>query len=181
MTAEAAIERLAQARERFRAFVARRISDPDLAEDVLQSALVKASERIGDLRDDERLIPWFYAILRNAIVDAYRSDALTREVPLPPDFDLEDEVEVQKQLCECFEALLPDLKAEYAEVLDALDLRNEPAGVLATRLGITPNNLKVRHHRARQALRRSLQETCRVCADHHCLDCTCREDHGNQV
>ena len=173
MTAGAPIERLAESRERFRAFVARRVSDPDLAEDVLQSALVKASERIDGLRDEERLVPWFYAILRNAIVDAYRGNASVREVPLPPDFDLEDEAEVQKQLCECFEALLPDLKPEYAEVLNALDLRSEPAEVVAGQLGITPNNLKVRHHRARQALRRSLQETCRVCADHHCLDCTC--------
>ena len=32
----------------------------------------------------------------------------------------------------------------------------------------------VRLHRARKALRLRLEETCRACADHGCLDCTCK-------
>ena len=47
---------------------------------------------------------------------------------------------------------------------------------VAERLDITRNNLKVRHHRARQQLRERLEETCRTCATHGCIDCTCASD-----
>jgi len=45
--------------------------------------------------------------------------------------------------------------------------------LVAKELGITPNNLKVRRHRARQQLRERLEEVCRTCAKHGCLDCSC--------
>ena len=43
----------------------------------------------------------------------------------------------------------------------------------AARHGISLDNVKVRRHRARKALRERLVDTCRLCADHGCLDCTC--------
>ena len=45
---------------------------------------------------------------------------------------------------------------------------------LADRLGITKNNLKVRRHRAHRQLRERVEQTCRSCAAHGCVDCTCR-------
>ena len=167
------LDRLAEAREQFLAFVRRRVSDPELAEDIVQASLLKAAQGIEGLRDSERVMPWFYAILHNTVTDAYRRHAGTAEVPLPDGFDIEDEANVVQQACECFRALLPVLKPEYAEVIELLDLRDQPSEAVAQRLGVMANNLKVRHHRARQALRRRLEEVCRVCAVHHCLDCTC--------
>jgi RNA polymerase sigma-70 factor (ECF subfamily) len=111
--------------------------------------------------------------LRNTITDSYRDRARKPEVALPDDFDAEQEEAVRTALCDCFAAVLPGLKPEYAALIDGLDLRGDSGEEMALRLGITGNNLKVRHHRARQALRRRLEETCRVCAEHHCLDCTC--------
>jgi RNA polymerase sigma-70 factor (ECF subfamily) len=169
------IETLAGFRERFLGYARRRISDPQVAEDVVQTSLLKAAESLGSLRSQESLIPWFYGILRNAITDAYRTRARTLEVALVDDFDAEEEEQVHAALCECFAALLPGLRAEYATLIDHLDLRGEPSNEMAQRLGITAKNLKVRHHRARQALRKRLAETCRVCAEHHCLDCTCED------
>lgn len=167
---------LAQSREQFLAFVRRRIADPELAEDVLQTSLTKAVQHFDSLKDSDNLVPWFYSILRNAITDAYRTRAGATEVALPETFDVADESTAHLEACQCFYTLLPLLKPEYAEVISALDLRNESASATAERLGVTANNLKVRHHRARQALRRQLEYTCRVCAQHHCLDCTCREE-----
>lgn len=167
------VEQLGESRERFLAFVTARVSSPEAAEDILQTSLVKAVENFERLKDQTSLVPWFYAILRNAITDSYRRGAGVREVELTPEIDIEAEPEVHHSLCRCFEVLLPGLKPEYAEVIESLDLRQEAPSSAAERLGVTPNNLKVRHHRARQALRRRLEETCRVCAAHHCLDCTC--------
>ena len=120
---------------------------------------------------------------QNAIVDAYRRRGVERAHVTglaPSDADTlaagAATPEAEAVLCACFEPLVGTLKSEYADLIESLDLRGEAPEEAAARLGITPNNLKVRRHRARQALRKRLEETCRVCATHHCLDCTCRQD-----
>lgn len=165
---------LLSAREQFLGYIRKRVDDPELAEDILQDSLLRATRAATELRDEERLVPWFYRVLQNAIVDAYRrrgveqAHVVVTEVP-----EVAAEPEEDSELCACFEKLIPGLKSEYADLIQALDLGNESPEAAASRLGITSNNLKVRRHRARQALKRKLEETCRTCADHGCLDCTC--------
>jgi DNA-directed RNA polymerase specialized sigma24 family protein len=55
----------------FLPFIAARVGEPAAAEDILQSAYVKALEH-SQLRDEESVAAWFYPILRNAIIDHYR-------------------------------------------------------------------------------------------------------------
>ncbi len=166
---------LLSGRERFLGYIRQRIADPDLAEDILQDSLLRAIQAAPSLRDETRLVPWFRSIVQNAIVDTYRRRGVERQHAGEAELDeLPDETEEEAVICACFQALVPTLKPEYAELIQALDLGQEAPEAGARRLGITPNNLKVRRHRARQALRQRLEETCRTCAAHHCLDCTCR-------
>lgn len=178
-TDAAVLGQLAAGRDAFLGYLRRRLDDPELAEDLLQDSLLRAVQAAPELRDDERLLAWFYRVLHNAAVDAYRRRGVQAErMPLIP-LDGADQVaaptaEVDPIACACFRALLPSLKPEYADLIENLDLGSETPDHAAARLGITPNNLKVRHHRARQALRHGLEQTCRTCAEHHCLDCTCQ-------
>jgi RNA polymerase sigma-70 factor (ECF subfamily) len=170
------LQPLIDAREDLLAFVRKRVNDPDLAEDILQSSLLKAVRSAPAVEREDRLVPWFYRILRNAIIDSYRARGSTdREVPLEPELseELEEDSEVYRVACECVLSLISDLKPEYSQLIEALDIEQRPTEAVAAELGITATNLKVRRHRARQALRRSLEQTCRICAEHHCLDCTC--------
>ncbi len=66
------------------------------------------------------------------------------------------------------------MRPAYADLIRALDLDGVPAEAVAERLGISRNNLRVRHHRARAQLKVRLEATCRLCATHGCLDCTCK-------
>lgn len=169
-------EALGAARSQYLAFIRRRVSDPDLAEDILQEALLRALRSAPDIEDSERLAAWFYRVLRNAIVDAYRRrDVQARRTGrLSEDYDLPDLSESDERvLCECFRELLPALRPEYAAVLSAVDLDERSPQEVAEELGLTTNNLNVRRYRARRALRESLEATCRTCADHGCVDCTC--------
>jgi len=175
-TAERTIDELLQSRERFVSYVARRVSDPELAQDIVHDSLVRALKAGPQLRDADALVPWFYRILRNAVTDEYRrrgtaAGRIEYRDELPDVIDPEGE-EAQA-LCECFRGLLPGLKPEYAEMIDLLELRQEPTEAVAAKLGVTPANLKVRRHRARQALRRELEQACGSCADGSCLVCDC--------
>jgi RNA polymerase sigma-70 factor (ECF subfamily) len=183
----AATDPLVASRDQFLTYVRARVSDRELAEDIVQDSLLRAVRAAPELRDEQRLIPWFYRILQNAIIDAYRRRA-ARQTYLPTTdlAGVEEELpaptpEAQAALCECFRRLLPTLKTEYGELIESLDLGDESPEAAAGRLGITPNNLKVRRHRARQALRKRLEETCRTCATHGCLDCTCTLELANRV
>ena len=67
--------RLMEHRSAFRAFLQRRVSDDAVAEDLLQQSLMRAVERHHDLQKTDNAVGWFYRILRNAVVDYYRSQA----------------------------------------------------------------------------------------------------------
>jgi hypothetical protein len=69
------------------------------------------------------------------------------------------------------------LKPEYREMLHRVELEEVSLRETAATLGLTPNNASVRLHRARQALRLALMHMCGTCAEHGCLDCTCRPPH----
>jgi DNA-directed RNA polymerase specialized sigma24 family protein len=69
--------------------------------------------------------------------------------------------------------LLPTLKPEYSELVQKIDLDGSDPDEVACSLGITRGNLNVRLHRAREALRKSLELSCGACSKHGCLNCTC--------
>ena len=174
---EATITRLLDHRATLLRYLRNRVASPELAEDLLQDCLLKALRSAPGLRDEEKLLPWFYRILNNALIDLYRSRG---SAPSREDIDLETlsepPADEEQALCACFRQMIPSLKPEYAVLIERLELSAGDPGVIANELGITRNALKVRRHRARQALRQQLGTTCRVCAAHGCLDCTCRND-----
>ena len=160
----------------FQSFARGRLHDDQLAADAVQESLLRALKSDRAPGPDGNVVAWFYRILRNVLTDLYRRRAaqiraLERFASEQPN-ELSDK-ELEKQACACLHALLPTLKPEYARVLQLADLDDQPMQVIAEKLGISLGNVKVRLHRARQQLRERLEETCRVCARHGCLDCSC--------
>jgi len=176
-SASAALSALIDNHRRFLAFLERRTGDRATAEEILQSAFVKGLEKAGEIRDEERAVAWFYRVLRNALTDHWRArgvehralEGLARELADAA----EPPPEVAAELCGCFAPLLENLKPEYAEILRRVDLEGARPLDFAAGAGITANNAMVRLHRARKALREQLTLSCRTCAEHGCLDCSC--------
>src|ERR1700722_5017332 len=69
------IEGLVARRKQFLRFVESRVETTATAEDIIQSAYLRAVQQISDLRDNESATAWFYRILRNAVIDHYRHRA----------------------------------------------------------------------------------------------------------
>ncbi len=170
------LESLAENHERFLRFLGSRIADRATAEDILQSAYVKAMESAEDLRSAESIVAWFYRILRNSVIDYYRRDATRKSAfdRLSAELPVSYETELRNQACACAAEMILDLKPEYREAIEQVDLAEEGVERFATTKGITVNNATVRLHRARRALAGRLTQVCGVCAEHKCVDCTCR-------
>ncbi len=171
--AQAVVAQVLALRHReFLAFLSRRLGDRAAAEEVLQTAVVRALERAGGLRDEERATAWLYRLLRNALVDHLRRQSAG--VPSEADVDLAaPDVELESKVCACVAGLVDTLKPEYAEALRAVDLEDASVGDFAASRGLTPNNAHVRLHRARAALARRVVEMCGTCCEHGCVDCEC--------
>jgi RNA polymerase sigma-70 factor (ECF subfamily) len=163
---------------RFLEFLTRRVGSREVAEDILQDALVRGLTRAAQLRDEESVIAWFYRSLRNALVDHWRKAGAERKV-FADGVELTDEVtpavdaELMTTVCACATSLLDTLKPEYAEALRKVDLADMSVKAFAEEGRLTANNASVRLFRARAALKRQVERTCGTCAEHGCLDCTC--------
>lgn len=175
---DAAIGVLLANHRRFLDFLAARVGSRESAEEILQDAFVRGLQKAGEIRDDESVIAWFYRLLRNALTDHYRRsaagrkalEAYAREAPAA---DTEPDAALDRAVCACVNDLIPLLKPEYADLIRRVDLGGADVTSAASELGITPGNARVRLHRARAALRDELERSCRTCATHGCLDCSC--------
>lgn len=166
-------------------FLKRRLRDPADAEEVLQRFILRALERSGDLREVRSVRGWLSRVLASTVVDHQRRAAglRRREIALATQgedaFAVEPDDELEQVICACLYKLLPTLRPDYAQIIWRIDLLEEKRERLAANLGITVNNLTVRTHRARMALRTRLEELCVTCPVHGFLDCRC--DYGRQM
>ena len=176
----AAVATLLENHRAFLRYLERRVGDRSLAEDILQDAFAKIVAQPDQAPTDEGIVPWFYRTLRNAAIDQFRRrgaaaraheafarELETHEIPTP---------EVEGEICACVSRLASTLKAEYAEALQAIEVGGTPVKAFAEQRGLSASNAAVRVFRAREALKKRVAESCGTCAEHGCVNCTCK--HG---
>jgi RNA polymerase sigma factor (sigma-70 family) len=172
------LDALLQNHRAFLAYLTRRVGDRALAEDILQDGFAKALARPEQVPGDEALVPSIYRMLRNAAIDRFRRqgvadralEAFARELQTGETVSEETRAEV----CQCISRLATTLKPDYADALRAIEVEGQPVKAYAERKGLTAGNAAVRVFRAREALKRRVMESCGTCAEHGCLDCTCK-------
>ncbi|MGE0193683.1 MAG: RNA polymerase sigma factor [Planctomycetota bacterium] len=163
---------------RFLGFLERRLGDRATAEDVLQDAYVKAWSKGSSLREDEAVVPWFFQVLRNAVVDYVRrrqaGNRARQALKGQAHGGASLEADLHDALCACVGGLLTGLRPEQADLLRRVELEGQRVKDVAEALGIAEGTAAVRLHRARQALGDALKGACGACATHGCRDCQCR-------
>ena len=179
---DAAVQRaLVEVRQEIMRFLENRLRDRDEAEEVLQRFSLRALEQSFQLRDVRTVRGWLGGILATTIVDHQRDQIRRRkrETEVDPDslenHSAESDLGLEATICNCLYRLLPTIKPEYADIIWRADILGEPRDRLAASLGTSLNNITVRLHRGRRALRKRLEEMCRTCPIHGFLDCYCEK------
>jgi RNA polymerase sigma factor (sigma-70 family) len=172
----ALVEKLLGERAAFLRFLGSKVGSA-AAEDILQTSYLKLVEKGPHLEKDESVVSWFYTVLRHAMVDYYRRNAARDRAHehFAAERPVSYETELKDNACQCVSGVLDTLKPDYRNVLQAVDLNGRSLAEYAEAQGTTPNNAGVRLHRARKAAAKRLTEVCGACAEHKCLDCTCRQ------
>lgn len=166
-----AIDLLVARKTRLLAFLERRVGNRADAEDLLQAAMLRLVEKGGLLRDKDKLVPWFYRLLQNMIVDWYRRRSSAHEIQARLYASARREPDIDQALfaevCACVLDVLDTLSPQYADIVRRVDLDERPLGTVAHELGISMGNVSVRLHRARRALLKGLRGVCGACVELH--------------
>lgn len=171
-------QRLLAGRQEFLVYLRRRLSSQDEAEDVLQNFNFKVIRAAQSSGHEGKINAWMGQILRHTLIDHYRRRAVRQRAENAYAYELSitvtapDDIKITGQ-CRCLHKALLRLRPDHAAILRRADLEEEPRARIAANLGLTPNALNVRLHRARQALRQELEACCPACRDGSFLDCAC--------
>ena len=160
--------------DELRRFVLARVSAVD-ADDILQTAALRAVERAGSLEDPDRVRAWLFAIHRNLVTDTLRQQA-RRDRLMDELEQQEPEQHSDPDLCDCSVVQASQLRPAYASVLALIDTGGASLAEAAQQLEISVNNVAVRLHRARRALRQVMSDHCGVQSAGDCIECRCVSD-----
>jgi DNA-directed RNA polymerase specialized sigma24 family protein len=80
---------------------------------------------------------------------------------------------MEAEICACVSRLAATLKPECAAALEAIEVGGTSVKTFAAQKGLSASNAGVRMLRAREALKKRVTESCGVCSEHGCFNCTC--------
>jgi len=150
------------------------------AEDVAQEAFVKISKSLDGFRGESKLSTWIYRIATNAAMDHLRrpstkqsarhvydvgedggpgNDSIVDSAPL------HDTLLIRKDMTDCIRGLVNALSEKYRTVLVLADLEGFTNAEISDVLGVSLDTVKIRLHRARLQLRKSMEQACHLYRD----------------
>lgn len=171
-------QRLLERRRAFLAYFRHKLGNPQDAEDALQDFSLKVIRSAQSLQNDEKMDAWLGRTMRNTLIDHYRRRATRKqaetayaaEVAITENQPEESEAAAP---CKCLGKAMKKLEPQHATLLQRTYLAETPRSRVAVDLGVTANNLNVRLHRARQALKVALEQSCPACRAGHFMECEC--------
>ena len=156
--------------------------DREDAEEVAQETLLKVFESFDQLREPERVRPWVFRIAKNACLMKRRKSIFAPEHELSLDqflparnqadgemkldiadwSRLPDDQLLQSEMKQVLDRAIADLPEIYRAVILLRDLEELSTLETAQILDVTEDTVKTRLHRARLALRQTLDEHLRA-------------------
>lgn len=149
-------------------FVARRVDNHAAVDDIVQTVFIKIADHISEIKDTQKIRSWIYQITRNTIIDYYRSQKPTDELPLDLQImDEYDEQDLSKELSSCIKPMIEQLPDKYREAIELTEINGISQKQLSVQLGISFSGAKSRVQRGREKLKELLTSCCHIQADRY--------------
>ena len=133
---------------------------PDVAEDILQTSFIKAYHHLGEVRG--RFDAWLFRIVANGCKDWLKNIRRTHlsyeEDDQPSNYSTPDEDLDRSELRSDLDRALAELAPSLREAFIMKHVEGRSYEEMADLLGTTVGALKMRVHRAREALQALLEE-----------------------
>jgi len=115
------------------------------------------------IKGQAKIESWLYQVTRNAIIDHYRTNKTTEELPVwLEQQEASSEDKVQRELASCLAPMINQLPEKYrlAIYLSEIDGKNQKE--IAERENISLSGAKSRVQRGRVLLKKMLQDCCEI-------------------
>ena len=136
-------------------YIISRVNDRVLAEDLRSDVFLKIDEKLASYDPRRSSLPtWVFTIVRNTLVDYYRSRRVNEEIPEAMAAD--DDVEESVCNAESLETLAQALKTLERRERDIIILRyysGQTLKAIAERMGISYAYVKLLHNKALMQLK----------------------------
>ena len=153
-------EALVESKDRIFHYLLRHTRNEQDAQDVLQDFFVRVLTRSDDLLSCDKMRGWLSSILRSVLSDHFRKrNQETKKLNEYAAFlalmgPAEEKPETDFP---CIKKNLPKLNPDYQKLIESADLRTEDRIRISSDLRLSPNTLRVKLHRSRQALGRKIK------------------------
>jgi RNA polymerase sigma-70 factor, ECF subfamily len=148
-------------KDRLRNYIARRVRDRHVADDVLQDVFLKAHASLHTVTSPGSVSVWLFRVAANAIADHYRTHKPAEE--LPEDLSApEQERDYVVELAACLQPMIAGLPDIYRVALTLSEIEGITQREVADRLGISVSGAKSRVQRGREKLRERLSQCCEI-------------------
>jgi RNA polymerase sigma-70 factor (ECF subfamily) len=152
--------------KRLRAYVVRRVGDPQVAEDITQDVIAR-SIAAGALARVDNPIAWLYRSASNAVIDYHRTrrqHVPINESVLESQLTTEAEAtsDATQELARCIEPMVAQLDPIYRDAISRVDLDGRPQTVAAREAGVSLSGMKSRVQRGRRQLHELINQCCVV-------------------
>lgn len=144
-------------------FLQSKVSDPFIAEDLLQEVFVKALAALNRGVTPSNLPAWLHRIASNTVIDFYRTRRQT--LPVPDDLMANEEPYApspEQTLALCLKPFINELPDIYREAMLATAIEGRSLATLSEEKGLSASAVKSRVSRARRMLRQKVLDCCHV-------------------
>jgi RNA polymerase sigma-70 factor (ECF subfamily) len=146
-------------------YIAYRVNDSQLADDLTADVFTKALQSLGRYEDQGKpFVAWLYRIARARVIDHYRRtdrrpvESDVEDEPLPIDPDL-DAPMIRRQAAKILREAIAELTDDQQQVIILRFVEGHRIETVAQLMGKQPNAIKALQHRALRALAGRLERT----------------------
>ena len=145
-------------------FISSKVSNRQIAKDILHEVFIKIHTKIHTLDDITKLKSWVYQITRNTIIDFYRTNKSIKEMPdwIDKPFEISSDEAIQEELSLCLGFLIGKLPQKYKQAIELSEMQNKTQQELANSENISLSGAKSRVQRGRKILKEMLLECCQL-------------------
>lgn len=140
----------------------RAVTDPQIAEDGLQEALVQIWKGAKSFRGESQVSTWMYQIVVRCCIDVVRKEKVRAAEALPEGYEesIASNVQFEGQVVDALliHGALAELEPRQREVLELIWLKELSQEEVSARLGIPPGTVKSRSSRAQSRLKEVIQK-----------------------
>lgn len=165
--------------KRLKRYVRKRVSDPDIVDDLVQDIFVKAIRTWRDKEAPRNLVAWLFTAARTTIIDHYRKQQLPMSSAGVETLAIGvADNDLKIELSDCLVPIIHKLDRKYRDALIATDISGQSMATAAANQNLSLSALKSRVQRGRNKLKSAILQCCVIAtgSNDRILDWSARSD-----